>query len=82
MGIKSFLGASPVRDVAEAVGQYDIYRSILAQVGPDRLLYLAVPRRVYEGIFAERFGQLILNSLRLRLIVFDEQRERIVAWIN
>ena len=79
--IKSFLGSSPVRDLEEAVGQYQVYRSVLTEVDPSRLLYLAVPQRVYEGLFAERFGQLILQSLQLRLLVFNEHEERIVAWI-
>jgi hypothetical protein len=48
--IKSFLGPSPIRNLEEAVGQYDVYRSILLETEPDRLLYLAVPQRVYESI--------------------------------
>jgi hypothetical protein len=31
---------------------------------------------------AEAFGQLILTRLRLRLVVFDEQQERIIQWIS
>jgi hypothetical protein len=78
--IHSFLNPSPVRDLEEAVGQYDIYRSILAETGSDRLLFLAVPEHVSEGILAERLGQLIVTRLQLRLIVFDVQQERIVRW--
>ncbi|MGH7202596.1 MAG: element excision factor XisH family protein [Planctomycetaceae bacterium] len=80
--IQSFLSASPVRDLEEAVGQYDIYRAILAETEPDRRLYLAVPRRVYDGLLSERFGQLIVTQLRLRLLVFDEQQQRIFQWIE
>lgn len=80
--IKSFLSLSPVRDLQEAVGQYDIYRSVLLELESERLLYLAIPQRVYESIFSERFGQLILNRIQIRLIVFDEQKARIVQWIN
>jgi hypothetical protein len=79
--IKSFLGSSPVRDLEEAVGQYQVYRSVLTEIDPGRVLYLAVPQRVYESLFAERFGQLIRQRLQLRLMVFDEYEERIVAWI-
>ncbi|MBM3226183.1 MAG: fatty-acid synthase [Candidatus Tectomicrobia bacterium] len=79
--IKSFLGMSLIRDLEEAVGQYQVYRSVLAEIEADRSLYLAVAQRVYDSLFTERFGQLILTSLQLRLMVFDEQRERIVAWI-
>jgi hypothetical protein len=79
--IKSFLGSSPVRDLEEAVGQYQVYHSVLTEIDPGRVLYLAVPQRVYESLFAERFGQLIRQRLQLRLVVFDEHEERIVAWI-
>lgn len=49
---------------------------------PERLLYLAVPKRVYEGIFTEKFGQLILSRIQINLLVFDEQLARIVRWIS
>jgi hypothetical protein len=80
--IQSFLSPSPVRDLQEAVGQYDIYRAILARTEPERLLHLAVPRRVYETLLVEPFGQLIVTSLNLRLLVFDEKEEKVVRWIS
>ncbi len=79
--IKSFLGASPIQDLEQAIGQYQVYCSVLAKIEPDRHLYLAVPQRIHEGLLSERFGQLLLTSLRLQLLVFDEQRERIVTWM-
>jgi hypothetical protein len=54
--IQSFLTPSPVRDLQEAVGQYAVYRAILAQTEPQRQLYLAVPSRVLAGVLSERFG--------------------------
>lgn len=80
--IQSFVGRSAIRDLEEAVGQYDIYRTVLAENEPDRRIYLAIPRHVYEGLFSERFGQLIVERLKLRLLVFDEIREEIVQWIE
>jgi hypothetical protein len=80
--IQSFLGASAVRDLQEAVGQYDIYRAVLAEMEPERVPYLVVPRRVHDGLLAERFGQFIVIRLQLRLLVFDEQHERVVQWIE
>jgi hypothetical protein len=80
--IQSFLSPSPVRDLQEAVGQYEIYRAILAETEPDRLLYLAVTRRIYETLLAERFGQFIVTRLHLRLLVFDDQQERVTQWIG
>ncbi len=80
--IKSFLSRSRMNDLEKAVGQYDIYHSILSKIDPDRLLYLAVPLRIYEEVFSAKFGQMIMSSLQLRLIVFDEKQERILKWIN
>jgi hypothetical protein len=80
--VQSFLGASPVRDLQEAIGQHQVYRVILAETEPDRSAYLAVPVRVFEGLLSERFGQLLVTRLDLRLMVFDEQEEKVVQWID
>lgn len=80
--IQSFLSPSPVRDLEEAVGQYDIYRAILGETDPERRLYLAVPRRIFESLLTERFGQLIVTRLQLCLLVYDEQQQRIIQWIG
>jgi hypothetical protein len=80
--IKSFLGQSIVKDLELAIGQYHVYLSLLAKTEADRILYLAVPIQIYEELFLEKFGQLMIESLKLRLIVFDTKTERILEWIN
>jgi XisH protein len=80
--VQSFLDPSPVHDLQMAVGQYAIYRLILEQRDPVRLLFMAVPLRTYNGPLTERFGQLIVKGLRINLLVFDHRQERIVQWIN
>ena len=80
--VQSFVSPSPIRDLQEAVGQFDVYRAVLAKAEPDRTLFLAVPRRVHEGLLTEPFGQLIVTSLHLRLLVFDENEGKIVTWIS
>jgi XisH protein len=71
-----------VPDIQEAVGQYDVYRAVLAEMEPARVPCLAVPRRVHDGLLAERFGQMIVSRLGLRLVIFDEQQPRVVTWIG
>ena len=44
--IKSFVGRSDVDDLEKALGQYLLYHDILVQREPDRILYLAVRRRM------------------------------------
>jgi hypothetical protein len=80
--IQSFLGLSPLRDLEEAVGQYQVYHTVLEVTQPDRLLYLAVPLRVYETLLTAKFGQLIISRLGVRLLVFDDRMERIHTWIE
>jgi XisH protein len=81
--IKSFLSRSVMQDVEDALGQFRLYLIVMAETEPERILYLAIPHRVYEGFFCERLGQLILKKEdQLRLIVFDEEQERIVTWIT
>ncbi len=59
-----------------------MYRHILTELEPSRLLYLAVPASIFDGIFQEPLGQLLLSRENLRLIVFEEQAQRIRQWIK
>src|ERR1700730_12363916 len=54
--IESFLNPSDVRNLQEALGQYLLYRVVLARQQPDRPLFLGVPREVYDGILSEQLG--------------------------
>jgi len=80
--IQSFLGRSSVRNLEEAVGQYEVYRMLIEETDPGRALYMAVHFSAYDEVLADRFGQFIVNRLPLRVVVFDEEEERIVQWIN
>ena len=80
--VSSFLNPSPVRDLQETVGHYGVYRAVLAESEPERQLYLAVPYHVHDGLLAEKFGQLVISRLQLRLLVFDDEKQRVVQWIG
>ena len=41
--VKSFLGPSDLNDLEGALGQFILYRSVMAKTEPERQLYLAVP---------------------------------------
>lgn len=62
------------------LGQYHVYRLILAQDDPQRHLYLAIAESTYAGIFCEPLGQLILHERSMRIMVFDPSQEAIVQW--
>jgi hypothetical protein len=79
--IKSFTGLSEMSDLEKAIGQYIVYHDVLAQVEPDRVLYLAVSEDVASGLFEEPLGELLLRNNRACLLVFDPEAETIVRWI-
>lgn len=80
--VKSFIGASKIQDLKEALGQYDIYRYLLEETAPDRKLYIAISKGVYNTFFTQDVTQLILNRHQLPIIVVDLETEEIMQWIN
>ncbi|MGL4554217.1 MAG: element excision factor XisH family protein [Gemmataceae bacterium] len=80
--VQSFVQPSSVRALQEAVGQYQVYRTVMDQVDPERRLYLAVPERVQEEVLSDRFGQLIIRELCIKTLVFDEDSRKVIRWIE
>jgi hypothetical protein len=80
--VKSFMGKSDLNDFKNAIVTYNVYQSILRRTEPDRVLYLAVEKNIYEGIFTEEIGGAILEDFTIHLIIFDETEEVILQWIN
>lgn len=79
--VKSFVGASEIRDLEVALGQYVFYRSLMARVEPQRKLFLAVPDVVFAGTLDEAIARPALEDLHVAIIAFSPQREEIVKWI-
>ena len=80
--IKSFIGKSQVANLEQALGQYILYYDVLRKIEPERLLYLAVNDKIYEDLFSEPIGQILLENKRLKLLVFNVKNEVIVKWIE
>lgn len=79
--IKSFVGASEVDDLKNALGAHILYHDILAKTQPQRQLFLAIREEVYYALFEEPIGGILLENKRLQLVLFDPQEEVIVRWI-
>jgi hypothetical protein len=79
--IKSFIGASEIEDLRNAVGQFVLYRAVLRQTEPDRTLYLAVKNTTFITTFEEPVGKLLIETENLNLIVFNPETEVITRWI-
>ncbi len=79
--VKSFLGPSEVNDLEQAVGQFILYHDVLVEREPDRTLYVAMPHEILETILGEPLGQLLLRNQRIRVLLFDPEREVVTQWI-
>jgi hypothetical protein len=79
--IKSFVGDSEMDDLEKAIGQYVVYRAVLAERDPMRAIYLAVPQDVLQDIFEEPLGELLLRNNLVQVMGFDPQEEVIVKWL-
>ncbi|MBE9137991.1 XisH family protein [Nodosilinea sp. LEGE 07088] len=79
---KSFVGASKIQDLKEALGQYDIYRYLLEETAPDRKLYIAISTAAHRTFFTQDFVQLILQKHQLPIIVVNLDTEEVEQWIN
>ena len=79
--LKTFGGASEVRELEQSLGQYFVYQAVLEKNQPDRTLYLAITQDVYSDIFGEELGQLLLEKYKPNMIIFDAEKEEIMQWI-
>lgn len=80
--IKSFTGASEMADLEKALGQFAIYRTVMKEVEPERILYLAVPQKVMENLFQDDIGRLILRDNLAQVVSFDPAEEVLIQWTN
>ena len=80
--IKSFLGDSEIDDLEKAIGQCILYQKLLEDEEPDRILYLAITKETYDGIFSEPFVEKLRKRQNLNLIIFDKVEEVILQWIQ
>ena len=79
--IKTFGRVSTIEDLEDAVGQFVVYRDVLAEADPDREAYVAVPHETLTGIFSEEIGLILLRRGSIRVFGYDPDRETITAWL-
>lgn len=79
--IKSFLSPSDVYDLEQMLGQYVLYRRLIARREPERILYVAVTQATYEEVFQTELGEVLMVDEKVYLFVFDEKRKEIIQWL-
>ena len=80
--IKSFVGASEMNDLENALGQFIFYRAILSENEPDRELFLAVPDEIFRTVFQIEFHDLLTKNNLAKVFGVNEEKEEIIGWIN
>lgn len=80
--IKSFRRPSAVQDIKDALGSYEMYQVFLAEVEPDRKLYLAISAQTYHDVFRLEAVQLLMKHFAIPLIVVDIEQQEVIQWIE
>jgi hypothetical protein len=77
--VKTFAGYAQLADLAQAVGQYVLYRSWMQRTDPARVLFLALSHHLH-ALFDEEAIAVLVQDYRVALIFVAMHTERIVAW--
>ncbi len=80
--VKVFASASLMTELEKSVGQYIIYRRFLQSDFPEYVLYLAIAQDIYRSFFLKPAIQDIINDQNIKLLVFDQEKEEVILWIN
>ena len=80
--VKSFSGRSFIREFELALGQYQIYRNVIALTGLDFNLYLGISATTYNQLFTRPGTQTLVELNQVKLLVVDTDEEKVVTWIR
>ena len=78
--IKSFIRRSPMNDLEGALGQYNLYASILRRLEPTRRLFLAVSDTVYAALLRMESFTLVVEDYHISILVVKLETEEIIKW--
>ncbi|HLO84125.1 MAG TPA: XisH family protein [Nostocaceae cyanobacterium] len=78
--VKSFIGLSAISEFHLAIGQFLNYKVVLKHKDPQRVLYLAISKDIYQEFFLDPFIQTVVKTYEINLLVFDVQKEEIFLW--
>jgi ferric iron reductase protein FhuF len=80
--IKSFLSESMPNEFHTALGQYLDYELGLEEQEPNRIIFLAIPDKIYPKIEKIPLLMKAINRYNLNIIVFDPITEIIEKWLK
>ncbi len=81
--VKSFISGSNISEFHTALGQFLNYRIALESSDePERVLYLAVPKDVYQTFLRFEPAKTVIERYKILLIIYDVNQEVIEQWID
>lgn len=80
--VKDFDQDSPANELQKMLGQLQLYQWALDDQEPDRALFLAVSKAVYDRRFQQPSYQRAVRQNAIKMLVFDEIEEVILQWIK
>lgn len=80
--IKMFNAPSLYTEFERALGQYILYRTLMAVVYPNHELFLGVPEDIQADFFKREAVRLTLTAQRINVLVFNPEQEVITQWIQ
>ena len=81
--IKSFAGTSNISEFHTALGQFLNYSiAIESSHEPERILYLAVPKDVYQTFLRFEPAKTVIKRYKILLMIYDPNQEVIEQWIE
>lgn len=79
--IKSFIGRSVIQDFEDALGQFNVYQSVLRRMDPERQLFVAVSIVAFDNVFQREGIRTIVEDYRMSLLVIDIVNQEVIQWI-
>lgn len=80
--VKTFGSLSFITSLYEAVGKYIIYRNVLKIIQPKRVLFLAVPEKIFNRYFGEFVIQRTMEEERFKVVIYNQKTQLITQWIE
>jgi XisH protein len=80
--IKSFIGKSNIFEFHAALGQFLNYKLALQKTDAERILFLAIPQKVYNEFFTIEFVEESVALYQVKILIYDIENEVIAEWKN
>ena len=67
---------------ASSDGKYVVYREALEHIQSDRILYLAMPSKVYKKFFKEPIVKSVFSRYDIKIILYKTDKNDAIEWVK